>query len=130
MPNWVRNTVEVEGKRANEVCELFRSCKEPFDSVCPMPKEQEENWYDWRCENWGTKWEPRVNFVEGNIIRFETAWATPAAILMKITLKYEVVLKVSYFHELFGNGYGNYKVENGEVKDFEHFDYNYEELGI
>ena len=52
-------------------------------------KEREEcikkgipNWYDWNCENWGTKWDScHVEFIDETAntvdIQFETAWSPP-----------------------------------------------------
>lgn len=45
-----------------------------------------DNWYDWRCNNWGTKW----NSCNGEYdketqqLRFDTAWAVPEPILAKL----------------------------------------------
>jgi hypothetical protein len=43
-----------------------------------------ENWYDWRCDEWGTKWdacEPEIlhNDIDFFRVSFETAWAPPIA---------------------------------------------------
>lgn len=45
-----------------------------------------DNWYDWRCNNWGTKW----NSCHGEYdketqqLRFDTAWSVPEPILAKL----------------------------------------------
>lgn len=44
------------------------------------------NWYDWRLENWGTKWDAsEIDFIEENdesaTIRFNTAWCPPTQLL-------------------------------------------------
>ena len=45
-----------------------------------------DNWYDWRCANWGTKWnacEPEYNSKEKKI-SFDTAWSIPYPIIAKM----------------------------------------------
>ena len=42
-------------------------------------------WYEWCIENWGTKWDAcRVCYDETRIV-FETAWSSPASILVEIS---------------------------------------------
>lgn len=42
-------------------------------------------WYEWCIENWGTKWDAsRVCYDENRIV-FETAWSSPASILLEIS---------------------------------------------
>ena len=45
----------------------------------PRPAEEDDNWYDWNCENWGTKWNAKfVELHDDNddfiVYQFETAW--------------------------------------------------------
>ena len=45
-----------------------------------------ESWYEWRVENWGTKWDAcEVQFTDEDdnvaLIYFETAWSPPTAFL-------------------------------------------------
>lgn len=44
------------------------------------------NWYDWRCANWGTKWDVCKNsFMElENAVCFTTAWCTPVEALERL----------------------------------------------
>jgi len=59
-----------------------------FQIIHPRPKEEDENWYDWNTDNWGTKWDMRVygfNF-EDEELTFcgDTAWGPAYAIMMKL----------------------------------------------
>ena len=60
-----------------------------FNILIPKPhyvfnnkSDGENNWYDWNCENWGTKWNACDDEVErlsdeDVIISFHTAWCYP-----------------------------------------------------
>jgi len=95
MPNWCDNTLVIfapdgEEPRLLEVEELLRveGSVISFRKVLPVPPEVEEadDWlvgYNWRVNNWGTKWDVNpemVEFERGDrelIYRFSTAWAPP-----------------------------------------------------
>jgi hypothetical protein len=50
----------------------------------PIPKEEEDNWYVWNVNNWGTKWDFAPfdwGFTEDGIhIHFDSAWSPPIAL--------------------------------------------------
>ena len=59
---------------------------------------QDTRWYDWRYENWDTKWDVPKNDIEiteinnGSIvIGFNTAWSPPIAIYKKLRDKFKDV---------------------------------------
>jgi len=59
-----------------------------FQIIHPRPKEEDENWYEWNNENWGTKWDMRVYgfSFENEELTFcgDTAWNAPTGILNKL----------------------------------------------
>jgi hypothetical protein len=48
----------------------------------PFPEDGTNRWYDWRCANWGTKWNPTVDSIlqldDCTVqVAFDTAWSPP-----------------------------------------------------
>lgn len=103
MPNHVYNSISVEEKYADKLKDIAEVglCRYYF----PMPEELDgsvsgsenakpdwqkerskelidkygaDNWYDWCCTNWGTKWGCYDNEVDGGIYTFTTAWSPVA----------------------------------------------------
>lgn len=77
-------------------CEAFNSEQNNNSCLCsavkPMPEElkgttatsNEQNWYNWALENWGTKWgtyRSKAFALDGDgspvIIKFQSAWSPP-----------------------------------------------------
>ena len=62
---------------------------------------QDDRWYDWRTENWGTKWdinEVEFNEVDSDFIEFtfNTAWCAPEPIVNELRSRYECKDEESY----------------------------------
>jgi len=104
MPNWCNNTITLTGPK-EKITAIYNKAKEDNDllqqlkpmptelegTTSPAPKEGEpqplvdgvDNWYDWRVENWGTKWDVDADYLElsddGTTITgwFDSAWAPP-----------------------------------------------------
>jgi hypothetical protein len=59
-----------------------------FQIIHPRPKEEDDNWYEWNSDNWGTKWDMRVygfSFIEDELTFCgDTAWNAPIGILNKL----------------------------------------------
>lgn len=80
-----------------------------------------KSWYDWSCENWGTKWDAydiAIDIEPGCLTYFfDTAWSHPKPIIVKIAALYpDLVLEHRYFDE----GYGFWGIEiykDGELSD-------------
>jgi hypothetical protein len=77
------------------------------------------NWYDWQCANWGTKWNASdVKWTDDEIpceVIFLTAWSPPIALISKLAMKYpSVMFDIKYIGE--GCDFvGNMVYENGGV---------------
>lgn len=88
MPNWCQCTATITGP-APVIDELHAVLADSERGLLawmrPMPESEQDNWYDWCVENWGTKWpinDPCVldDTEEDSItISFDTAWAPPVA---------------------------------------------------
>jgi hypothetical protein len=140
MPNWSFNILnasdEVLKQIVNEEGEI------DFNTVVPMPKELEgtispngdstkegkntsekliekygsDNWYDWSCVNWGTKWNGVTDnpYSEGEgIIHFRTAWSYPEGFIEALSKKFPNELIEFEWEE--EQGYGEvFTIQNGE----------------
>ena len=134
MPNHCYQTVDIKGD-AMLVTELYTALTEQdrfCDFVLPMPIEMREGdkWYDWRRENWGTKWDLcQVTIIETDGIDKEyfnkrnrlagfsfkcwTAWREPLPVWEKLT---EMGICVTaYYLEEGGFFCGIY--EDGEITE-------------
>jgi len=78
-----------------------------------------DNWYDWACNNWGTKWGAYDgNKCNDNTLRFCSAWSTPYPAMVKLSEKFpEVIIKVRFADEDFGNNVGEYELTGGGMID-------------
>jgi hypothetical protein len=117
MPNHVTNRIEFYGEQKNidTILEIIKGDKEciDFEKIIPMPEDiyrgdlgpderakyGKNNWYDWRCFNWGTKWNAYYSSIdkENNAIEFDTAWSCPLALLDELA-------KICYEHNVSFDG--------------------------
>ena len=64
----------------------------------------DDRWYDWRVQNWDTKWDAYdVEVVdpdpENMEITFNTAWSPPEAICHALREKFEDTVAISWFYD-------------------------------
>ena len=104
MPNWCNNTITLTGPK-EKITKIYEKAKEDnalLQQLYPMPTQLEgttspapkegkvqplvdghDNWYDWRVDNWSTKWDVDVEGLElsddGTTITgwFDSAWSPP-----------------------------------------------------
>lgn len=89
MPNWCYNTATLQNEDKTKIDaleqELLKEESEVFNHLRPRPADQEENWYGWNCDNWGTKWDVTPldwDRSDDNTltINFDSAWSPPTAL--------------------------------------------------
>ena len=148
MPNWVKNNlrIKVNGEKVLEVLEMIKdeNGNMTFNKIAPMPEELEtepspqsdkdkakkfkekygaEDWYRWRCKNWGCKWDASESeFYEEDgysMVSFETPWSPPERFIEKLSKMFpKVEFEMQFAEE--GCGYvGNMTAKNGFV-DIQH----------
>ena len=130
MPNWCNNRVEIYGesdqiKEVKKTLEGEETCFD-FNNIVPMPKELEgttsptpepdsfeakrlrkqhgyDNWYDWCCDNWDTKWNTAsasLDEDEGSLnYEFDTAWGPPIKVIEAIREQYPDLSVTAFYDE-------------------------------
>ena len=88
-----------------KVGELPQYVEDPWKRlVFKSSLQADDRWYDWRVQNWDTKWDAYdVEVVdpdpENLEIEFNTAWAPPEAICNALREKYEDTVSISWFYD-------------------------------
>lgn len=133
MPNWCTTLIELRGN-TESIKKLLQNISSgtpgsddysavDFNKIIPMPEyiyngpigPIEETvyggkncWYDWCCENWGTKWncshsmtgfcnDPDINTY---VIHFNTAWCCPTILIGRMALlNKDIDFYVSWWEE-------------------------------
>ena len=128
MPNWCDNQITITGP-SSVIDKIEKIVKEEKDAggllnfFHPMPKGLEDttspsssadkpqpmiegfdNWYDWRCENWSTKWDVNEFYGvdrQGDTISFafSSAWSPPIGAYEKFLDKNEDCSLKAYYYE-------------------------------
>ncbi|WP_303838747.1 LPD28 domain-containing protein [Ruminococcus flavefaciens] len=140
MPNHVTNVISFSGDKSR-ISAMLKEIQNDehgigsvdFEKILPMPdtvyngslgiRERElygeNNWYDWRIGNWGTKWNSygyteNTNFQDGKI-KFLTAWSAPHPILQKLSEMFpDVKMEHEWADEDIGMNCGRYVYYDGE----------------
>lgn len=90
------------------------------------------NWYNWRIQNWDTKWDCYEVMVLGdNSIQFDTAWSTPISVMKRLSVLFpDVKIEVRYADEDLGSNVGTYTLLNGEFEDLYQPEYSKDSLAL
>ena len=101
-PDWANmplmsNELKFLGRERGKVGEL------PVNGTFQSTGQQDDRWYDWRVQNWDTKWDAYDVVVTDDDpecleIEFNTAWSPPEAICHAIREQYEDV-SISWFYD-------------------------------
>ena len=74
------------------------------------------DWYDWRCEHWGSKWNVYHYRHQGGEVWFETALMHPWPVLEALSRQFPAeVFSVSYADEDIGSNAGAYDMKGGKL---------------
>jgi len=132
MPNWCNNSFSITGN-IESIKELWDTAQTANDgefgllsAIMPEP-EDNADWYGWRVENWGTKWEVSdegLEFIDhedgtASITGwFDSAWAPPIGAYEQLADDFDsCVIECSYYEPGMDFG-GFWSSENGD----EYFD--------
>jgi len=76
-------------------------------------------WYAWRCDNWGTKWDAWDSCERSSdCIIFKTANSTPVLAMRNLSQTFpEVSFHITFADEYAGQNCGEYTLLGGEVVD-------------
>ena len=108
MPNWCSNEVTMFGDAEviKEIVELMNTVNKDnpdesnafdFNNLLPTPEDIGDEWYQWRVDNWGTKWNSVDTFADTTEdpeyiwYNFDTAWAPAKGIYEELTKRYPSV---------------------------------------
>lgn len=123
MPNWCNNTITIKGSVESirnlweEACEEANDETGLLNAIMPMPKELHDttapsedgnDWYNWRVNNWGTKWEVSTEGLEftdhgdGTATIsgwFDSAWAPPIGVYEQFAKDFDSCYLEAFYHE-------------------------------
>lgn len=121
-------TKEIAERLADEMTQEEHKHVLTFTAFHPMPK-HEKNWYDWNCENWGTKWDASDASIVKETSRsiqyyFDTAWAPPIPIIEKMSKQFPKLKFTLKFYEG-GMGFQGKVIMRQEPELFEEEQRNY-----
>ena len=109
-PDWLNtplmsSELKFIGQERGKVGELPQYVEDPWKRlVFKSTGRTDDRWYDWRVQNWDTKWDCYdVEVVdddpENMEIVFNTAWSPPEAICHALREKYEDTVAISWFYD-------------------------------
>lgn len=128
MPNWCNCILNIKNNTYNNLETFYIDNKKEsqnmelcFDKSVPLPDEDQENWYNWRVSNWGTKWDLgddtifNSNLQQNEIeYQFCTAWGPPISWLEKVSELYPELYFTLKYAESGCNFAGVLEIQDGE----------------
>ncbi|MCM1102022.1 MAG: hypothetical protein NC398_11630 [Acetatifactor muris] len=110
--------IESHGKTEEELLDLG------LQYISNKVKYGATSWYDWCCDNWGTKWNAYSNEQEDeDTISFETAWSNPEPVMLKLSEMYpEATIEHWWADEDMGSNDGYRVYQGGQIVDGDYCD--------
>lgn len=92
MPNWCHNKLTISHDDAAQIARVKDHKDNVFQEFIPCPKDllESEGWYDWRVNNWGTKWDVDLSIIHESVdgksivAYFDSAWSPPLEAYQKL----------------------------------------------
>jgi hypothetical protein len=107
--NWGFTEEQIQDriKRDTEIAELYNENIAKTGYKC---------WYDWSCDNWGTKWNAYQQELDEktNQIHFQTAWASPEPVIKKLSEMFPNATFLVTYQDEFEDEEHEYEYENGK----------------
>ena len=136
MPNWCNNYVEIDGNKGtlqrikNKIKGKGNVEALSLNSIIPLPKILEDKgWYQWRLDNWGTKWDIEGAFLDESEnslgYGFDSAWGPPIEAFITLSMQFPTVEIKMEYDEGGCELYGELILKGGDVRKDE--EYTYEE---
>jgi hypothetical protein len=132
MPNWCSNDIEISGNKQelDRLAAFLATGEQDFDFEVIAKTPEGDGWYEWRIENWGTKWNPENSTVDRTsdttmTAWFDTAWSPPIPIIQKLSELFPTLEIMIEFEEegLEFSGYKTFKsgtvIAEEDVEDTE-----------
>lgn len=86
------------------------------------------DWYDWRCKNWGTKWNASETEIPADgtaEVYFDTAWSPVTNLMQELSKQHpDCKFDYEYAEEQTAFMTGKFELENGEVSGDKFKDYS------
>ena len=135
MPNHCISTLTISGnsKQLHKLLKQVQITKEEATpshderefschKIIPRPAKEDDNWYDWNSENWGSKWdlcdfEWITNDWENGFVHasFWTAWSPIPLVLEKLSKQHKSLEMTYRYHDEGGGFYGTVSFKGGEL---------------
>lgn len=121
-PNYAMSQAEVANRKAQ-----IQRCGDDEKSILALGKQAVDNyrkygatdWYEWCCNNWGTKWNAHNTEIPDkntSTVYFDTAWSRVIKLIQKLSEMHpDCKFEYEYAEEQAGYFAGKYEFENGEV---------------
>ncbi len=106
-----------------------------FHGIIPMPEFDAGNknsvtsglfrmpdWYEWRVENWGTKWDAYEGEWLVDHHMFSTAWSPPLQVIYALAVRTQQILHLQYKEEgmgLLGEYWVNGRTKTEKTKEYD-----------
>lgn len=132
MPNWCQNRLLVIGSES-EVQRFLadnKSKESELDFGRAVPLLDENDWYNWCIEHWGTKWnaaevkfgDPAIIWWQENdktaeLYQFDTAWGPPGAWFTTMCKEWPELELRLYYAELGGDFSGSIIWSEGQTTE-------------